>query len=196
MENVDETKLQGDHLAEPGMESAIGEKLAEESVEEPASPEIIPEEFGKDDLVDADTALKALIDEVGRAVDRVESRLTAKEQMAGIMLALATTILAILSGVGMHGTTQYLAATMEASAILLGIAVMVLILLASSVSGISEAMAEFDRGNYGLMMESIINNGTTLMDNSTTRDRVATIILLLQVFTGSAGFVMLAVGSI
>jgi len=192
MENVDETKLQGDHLAEPGMESAIGE----EPFEEPAPIEIVSEESGKDDLVDADTALKALIDEVGRAVDRVESRLTAKEQMAGIMLALATTILAILSGVGMHGTIQYLAATMEASAILLGIAVMVLILLASSVSGISEAMAEFDRGNYGPMMESIINNGTTLMDNSTTRDRVATIILLLQVFTGSTGFVMLAVGSI
>ncbi len=192
MENVDEAKLREDNPAEPGMESVIGEEPAEE----PAPIEITSEGSGKDDSVDADTALKALIDEVGRAVDRVESRLTAKEQMAGIMLALATTILAILSGVGLHGAAQYIAATMEAFAILLGIAVMVLILLASSVTGMSEAMAEFDRGNYGPMMESIINNGTTLMDNSSTRDRVATVILLFQVFTGSAGFIMLVVGSI
>ncbi len=168
----------------------------EDSSEEPESIGATSDESEVDDPVDADTALNALIGEVGRSVDRVESRLTAKRQMAGIMLALATTILAILSGAGMHGIIQYLAAAMEAFAIFLGIAVMVLILLAPSVTGMSEAMAEFDHGNYGPMMESLINNGATLMDNSSTRDRVATIILLLQVFTGSAGFAMLVVGSI
>ena len=143
MENVDETKLQGDHPAESGMESVIGE----EPFEEPAPIEIASEESGKDDLVDADTALNALVGEVGRSVDRVESRLTAKGQMAGIMLALATTIPAILSGLGIHGAAQYLVVIMEAFTVFLGVVVIFLVLSSSSVSGVFDAYPSTTAGD-------------------------------------------------
>ena len=192
MENVDETKLQGDHPAESGMESVIGE----EPFEEPAPIEIASEESGKDDLVDADTALNALVGEVGRSVDRVESRLTAKGQMAGIMLALATTILAILSGLGIHGAAQYLVVIMEAFTVFLGVVVIFLVLSSSSVSGVFDAISKYNSGRYDLMMESIINSGMTLMNNNSRRNFVAAVAMLLQLFTGTAGFAVLLVGSI
>lgn len=178
MDGMDETKLLEDISGGHGMEPPVGEEPAEESFGEPATTGGTSEGSGENEPVDVGTAMNALVGEVGRVVDRVESRLTAKGQMAGIMLALATTILAILSGTGIHGTFQHLAVITESFAVFLGISVMVLILSASSATGMSEAIAEFNRGRYGPMMTVIFNNGTTLIDDSSTRDRVATILSL------------------
>ena len=46
------------------------------------------------------------------------------------------------------------------------------------------------------MMESIINSGITLMNNNSRRNFAAAVVLLLQLFTGTAGFAILLVGSI